>query len=717
MHNPFHGRPWPAALVLSATVSVWAETGERNLPLFAVSDESTARAAWVPRFGSLPPRVDASTDGTHCLAFPAEFAKRMDRVCWDRKISLDLSDAGAVRFELLTTNRPATGPVGIYFGTAHGWYARFIQPGPSGTWRTVTVRRDSFKTEDSPDGWDKIDKFRFSVWAERPGKAVYLLRNFRVLPDDPAENFVKNGSFEIVSGGMPYAWSSGHWGVGHMPWAVDMDLWRRRWHVDSSTAKHGRRSLRIVNTPDLPLLAARSVWIQAPDGKRSWSASVWLKADRDGLPVVLSCGGRSKEVAVGCRWTQAFVRPDKPGRWIVSIAPKAPGTLWIDAVQVQTLPKPTPEFHPSHGDAAIAERERAVDWSHPRRTADVASGRRVTGPVRRANVRIDAHGRFLVDGRPYVQHSLGLEFVSDPAILDFAAKSGFKDVCIQIRPAVSTDRLKSIFDRCATAGLRIIPWLDGRIPRERFIQHIRTLKSHPALLCWYVFDEPSGAKFAEAEERFRLAKELDPDHPAFINYLGNHLENQRGDIYSTDVYPVPHSHPTAAIDAVERMSAAAAKEHKPVWMWIQGTGYAYWMDREPTPRELSCMVYGSLIAGARGIYYFAQIPRTKACFDEMRALCVEVDAVAPYLYSLEPAPEVRCDNPSVMSRAYRLGNETVVIAVNRDSTPLRGVRFTMVDVQGPGEVMFEGRRPVLQGNTWRDDFGPFERRVYRFGVR
>ena len=35
---------------------------------------------------------------------------------------------------------------------------------------------------------------------------------------------------------------------------------------------------------------------------------------------------------------------------------------------------------------------------------------------------------------------------------------------------------------------------------------------------------------------------------------------------------------------------------KPVWMWLQGTGYAYWMDREPTPRELSCMVYGSLIA-------------------------------------------------------------------------------------------------------------------------
>ena len=45
--------------------------------------------------------------------------------------------------------------------------------------------------------------------------------------------------------------------------------------------------------------------------------------------------------------------------------------------------------------------------------------------------------RFLVDGKPYIQHSLGLEFISDLDILDFVAESGFRETCIQVRPSVS----------------------------------------------------------------------------------------------------------------------------------------------------------------------------------------------------------------------------------------------------------------------------------------
>jgi hypothetical protein len=286
-------------------------------------------------------------------------------------------------------------------------------------------------------------------------------------------------------------------------------------------------------------------------------------------------------------------------------------------------------------------------------------------------------------------------------------------VCIEVRRDVTTDQLRAIFDRCAQVGLRVIPWL-SRIPRERFVAHIRALKDHPALLCWYVYDEPSGEQFAEAEARLRLAKALDPSRPAYINYLSRDLTRQAGDIYSTDVYPIPHSTPMAAINAVARMREAAEKERKPVWMWLQGTGYAYWMAREPSPRELSCMVYGSLIQGARGILYFAQIPRTKECFAEMRALCVEVDALTPALYSLEPTPEVRCDEPNLLVRAFAHRGEVWVLTVNTVNRTTRA-RFILPTAKDQVEVVFEGRRLPVNENGWEDDFGPYERHVYRLG--
>lgn len=680
---------------------------------FSYTDTDTARAHWSPRFGSLPVRVERLAGGTTCLALDADFHKQGDRACWDWSAPLDLSKAEAVAFEVSAENGGLGGNIGMYFGTPKGWYCSFWWGGVPDNWTLRMAPLADFDREGQPDGWDKVTTFRFSIWATGPGKTTYRLRNLRLMPADPARNILLNGSFECPGVGVPYGWGSGHWGVGEMPWAAQMDLWRTRWGLDSGVAKDGNASLRIRNTADMPLLRATSVWVTPPATVKECVLSAWLKADGDALPVALECGGRSVSVSVGKQWQQA-VLPGIPRaeQMIPVIAPKAPGTLWIDAVQLQAGTQATADFHPSLGDEALMAREALVDWSPPRRTAQVAPGRATSGPVAPAKVAIDAHGRYLLDGKPYLQHSLGLEFISDLAILDFVARSGFRNVCIEINAGVTTERLREILDRCAAAGLRVIPWLDGNIARERFVGHITALRGHPALLCWYVYDEPSGPGFEEAQARLKLAKELDPSVPALINYLGDKLTDQRGDIYSTDVYPIPHSAPNAAISAVAQMAAAAEKEHKPVWMWLQGTGYAYWMAREPTPRELSCMVYGSLIAGARGIYYFAQVPRTKQCFDEMRALCVETETLEPVLGSLD-SPPLTCDRPQVMAKAFAHQGELWVLAVNTGMQPTEPT-FTLHGAAGNGAVEFEGRAVQAREGHWTDSFGPYERHVYRF---
>ena len=701
---------------LLITAAVWSIHGiasaQQPADIFAFDDSLSAQRRWSSQFGIHPIHADRDKDGNAHLLLTADFAKQKDRACWDWQGQLDLSHVGRISFELAADGGGLIETIGIYFGTPNGWYARFLSGATGSDWKHRTLALDTFGTEGTPDGWDQVTTFRFSVWSSAAGTAVLRLRDFRGHALDPAENLLKNGSFEVPGVGVPYGWGSGHWGVGRLPWVADMDVWRRHWRLDGATARHGTSSLCIQNTPDLPLLKAVSVWVDAPKQAKTLALSAWLKADRPDLPVTLGCAGRSVEARAGADWSQAILAQVPAGhRMLVTIAPKAPGTLWIDAVQLQTGAEPTPEFHPAFVDAEIATREALVDWSPPRRTAAVAAGRHVAGPVQTAAVRIDAHGRFLVNGKPYLQHSFGLEYVSDPAVLDVVAQAGFRDVCIQIREALSTEQLRTIFDRAAATGLRVIPWLDGRMSRERFAEHVTTLKSHPALLCWYVFDEPSGDRFAEADARVALARKLDPHHPAFINYLSNKLEGHTGDIYSTDVYPIPHSHPLSAIQAVERMLRSAKAQSKPVWMWLQGTGYAYWMDREPSPRELSCMVYGSLIAGARGIYYFAQFPRTGECLAEMRALCVELDALVPALWSLDSAPVAECDPSGIMCKAFANAGKLTVLAVNtRNSTT--AAALTLPGATGHAAVLFEERRVKVTEGSWHDTFGPFGRHVY-----
>lgn len=701
-----------ALLVFTASCPLFAAT----VPDFVYPDTETARQHWQPRFGSAPVRVETLPDGSVCLALDADFTQAGDRACWDWEVPLDLSVVGEVSFDVQASAAGLDGTVGTYFGTPRGWYCTFWSGIPAGAWTTRTLDLEALGTEGEPEDWHAVRVFRFSVWAAGPGQVTYRLRNLQLKPRNPHRNLLPNGSFEVECSGIPYAWGSGHWGVGHMPWVADMNLWRERWRLDHSVAYHGQTSLRLTNDADHPLLAAVSVWRQPPRTDRTFAASAWLRSDVDDLPVLISCGEASTTVCASREWTQAVLAGVPWSEYMmVRIAPQAPGILWLDAVQLQFSDSVTGEFHPAAGDEALAVRERAVDWSPPRRSPRVAAGRGRGEPLRPARVQIDAQGRFLLDGQPYVPHCFGLEFVHELAVLDAVAAAGFRDICIEINRGITTDHLGEILDRCASVGLRVIPWLDGNIPRELFTSHITRLRDHPALLAWYVYDEPSAEGMAESEARYRLAKKLDPSHPAYVNYLSNKLEGHVGDIYSTDVYPIPHGTPLDAIRAVARMSAAAAPEGKPVFMWLQGTGFAYWMDREPTPRELSCMVYGSLIAGARGLYYFAQFPRTKACFDEMRALCVEVDALTPVLYDPGSPPPVACEPPAVMCRAYAHGAEVYVLAINTLAAPCEG-RFSLPQAAGAVEVVFEDRSLEVRDGGWSDAFGAYERHVYRLSA-
>jgi hypothetical protein len=713
---------------------------EAACPTISAQVMESSPQYWQPQSGSQPVRMEKLPDGSACLAFDVKFSKEGETAVWDwiSPDPLDLSSMGHIQFDVSSTNGDLAGHVTLIFAEDgdgaplysfqfNGIYSTFFN-GVTEEWSTRIVSPFAplsvQKKLGMPD-WGKIRRVSLHVVGSGAGKGTFRLRKVSFLPKDPSENLLKNGSFEISGNGLPYAWGGGHWGVFELPWFTNMDRWRRNWCLDTTTAKDGKTSLLLENEPGLPLLKVVSTWLiqqwQKEINPSHYVFSVWMKSDQDKLPVSFGPDVTLKvplapetTFQVGRQWEQFQLKVATGPGMRITIAPKAPGKLWIDAAQLQNLGKATAEFHPHAEDEFVAAREKAVDWSFPRRISQIAEGRSITGPVKKATVAVDSHRRFLVNGQPYLPFALGFSNLAEHnlELLNFAARSGFKNVVIQVWPYTSKAQ-KKILDRCAEAGLRAIVWYYKNIPREQLVKFIREFKDHPALLCWYVFDEPLDEKaFAEAEERLKLAKEIDPSHPAYINYYENHLADQKGDIYSTDTYPIPWSSPRWAIRCVEQMNRAAEKENKPVWMWLQGTGHAYFCDRDPTPREVSCMVYGSLIRGARGIMWFIDIPFSKSCFEEMRALCVETETLTPVLSSLDQAPEVHCDRPEILCKAFSYQREVWVLAVNTCQTTCRA-RLSLSFPGQKTEVVFEDRQILLERDSWTDLFGPYERHVYR----
>lgn len=166
------------------------------------------------------------------------------------------------------------------------------------------------------------------------------------------------------------------------------------------------------------------------------------------------------------------------------------------------------------------------------------------------------------------------------------------------------------------------------------------------------------AKMANGMWRgYNYLKRIDPGHPIWMNHAPRNSVAQRAafnkaaDIVGCDIYPVPpylggHS------DLVDRglTSVGAytglmqdAAPRKPVWMVLQGFGWADLAEqknspdadkqRQPTYHESRFMAYDAIVHGARGILYWgtAYTDKTKPFWNSFLALMRELADLHPVL--------------------------------------------------------------------------------------
>ena len=256
-------------------------------------------------------------------------------------------------------------------------------------------------------------------------------------------------------------------------------------------------------------------------------------------------------------------------------------------------------------------------------------------------------------------------------------------------------------------------------------------KNDPALLGWWIVDEPTATQIPEATELYHLAKALDKEHVVYTNispfaYLPKGDE-EMGDAFSGDGYPI-HKVPeygalhdkyiTAAADCLLTVSRPFAGK-KPVFYWVQGFGEtASETHACPTYEQIRFMAYDVIAHGASGVFFWTLSMDGRPPWADVKRVASELRQLYPALVAPDTGESVWVNEhgSKVMTWFRVCGRKAYVIAVNRgedavSATLVTPMRFTKA------RRLFEPESPLQTAPaSLQDTFGRYGCHAYELDI-
>jgi hypothetical protein len=353
-------------------------------------------------------------------------------------------------------------------------------------------------------------------------------------------------------------------------------------------------------------------------------------------------------------------------------------------------------------------------------------------------------GGLKVNGRIFFPFGFYCYSPVDPVLPEEEVVKGFNMISPyqKILPETLKER-KAYMDRCAQLGVKVhynllsvsggggvsskIDGITEAEKRQRLISEIKTFMDHPALLAWYISDEPNGYKIPpeQLEEIYKTVRTTDPWHPVSVVFMAPFLASKKYadalDIVMADPYPVPNGSVNQAGNVVKQL-AEEFNGRKPVWLVPQAFGGGEWWEREPTIQEIRNMTYQALINGARGIQYFVRhgpnsFPKSTATWNECGKIAMEVAEMTPWLIYDEKAAPVRSSNANIIVWSGSYNNKLIIIAVNKLNTPQNTVITIFGKSESKARVLFENRNISINSGTISDHLSALGTQVYLIDIR
>lgn len=299
---------------------------------------------------------------------------------------------------------------------------------------------------------------------------------------------------------------------------------------------------------------------------------------------------------------------------------------------------------------------------------------------------------------------------------------------------------KSYMDRCAQIGMKVQYSINSLIgsghngakgldksdeEKEEILKNeIIAFRDHPALLSWYLNDEPDGQGRPPAllEKAYKLVHELDPYHPISIVFMlpsKFSLFRNTMDIAMTDPYPVP-----GPLDIVEQFVKQLNKDfihEKSIWLVPQAFGGQEMWAREPTAKEIRLMTYLGLINGVKGIQYYTHAagnlnPQSVSAWSVCSDMAVEVNQMSAFLLSDETSVSVNTSDSNILAKTFVHNGDLLIITANKENKP-KSFEIQMNDPENKwgsstASVWFENRVVSLSNNRINDVIDASGTRVY-----
>jgi hypothetical protein len=293
-------------------------------------------------------------------------------------------------------------------------------------------------------------------------------------------------------------------------------------------------------------------------------------------------------------------------------------------------------------------------------------------------VKVDQFSQSLViDGVPFFP--IGLYWLR---AADLAAVRGLGFNSADYYYRLQGEQVADLMDAAARSGMQVLVELSDHIrnhrePDEAAIDAVvDRYRNHPALLAWYLIDEPAESAVSPEVTRrlYERLRQRDPYHPVLLvnNRPSTYAAHGRScDLLAVDVYPIPNG-PVSRVR--ERMDDAwwATGGTRPVWLVAQAFGATEHWPRPPTPTELRNMAFQGLVHGARGIFFYRYCTASERniqpqpLWEEVQRLAGELRGLAPVL--VEPAAAEQAwladGEPGVDLALRRYAGDYYLFAVN-----------------------------------------------------
>jgi len=352
-----------------------------------------------------------------------------------------------------------------------------------------------------------------------------------------------------------------------------------------------------------------------------------------------------------------------------------------------------------------------------------------------AAVKIDQINRvFLVDDKPFIPIGPNGDKADK---LKNLADHGYNCPYAQMHEDFTPEakkRIEQVLDKAQSLKMKVIIWYfnyrlvpDHAGYQAELLKMVETFKDHPALLGWWVFDEPT-SNIQWLKGLCDAVREVDPYHPVFGNWAdrGHGWTTEMGDVsgnanlldgYYINAFDYSPNEAHAKIGGHCAQMTADAKPRGNVVGYLNGLyGWASAI-REPSPQENRFVTYVSLIQGARMLlYYNWGPPANPALRASLIPLSREIQTLAPITAYPEVKQKITCDNKKIDYTAFDTPQGLYVIAINTDEKD-EVATFHIEYAQGDVSVLFENRKQRIINGQLKDNFAPLMRHVYRVKIK